>query len=335
MQKPGYQAQINNMTIRATMAGLAAMDSPYPPGGAIQLRTFLEESAKIANEVLLSEQAQREMQDVVRMMMMNNEPTQDYLVNAVLNFADKVIAQAHFDTFEWLRGQALATGTIDWSFNQKNLVVDYGIPAANKLTSRSGTAAYNGSASKFWDDIQSARRALRKYGAVRFLCHPDMADAVRYNTVNNAVAVEAIEASASGIGGVVLARRNADNDTFLPGVDDRVRLETYAREGEVPDTSTPGATVRVPFLPKNKIVAVSAGANNFYMPGDGSTPLPVEALGYTHIAPTIEGGGRMGRWIDVYTPPHAPYEVRGRGVTNGLPVITEPERIVILTSTIS
>jgi hypothetical protein len=37
----------------------------------------------------------------------------------------------------------------------------------------------------------------------------------------------------------------------------------------------------------------------------------------------------------VYTPPHAAYEVRGRGVTNGLPVITEPERIVIMTTTIT
>jgi hypothetical protein len=133
MQKPGYQAQINNLVIRSTMAGLAGMDSPYPTGGAMQLRTFLENTAKIANEVLLSEQAQREMQDMVRMMMFNNEPTQDYLLGSVLNFADKIIAQAHFDTFEWLRGQALATGTIDWTYNNKNLVVDYGIPAANKL----------------------------------------------------------------------------------------------------------------------------------------------------------------------------------------------------------
>jgi hypothetical protein len=335
MQKPGYQAQINNLVIRSTMAGLAGMDSPYPPGGAMQLRTFLENTAKIANEVLLSEQAQREMQDMVRMMMFNNQPTQDYLLGSVLNFADKIIAQAHFDTFEWLRGQALATGTIDWTYNNKNLVVDYGIPAANKLTSRSGNDAYNGSTSKFWNDVQSARRKLRRYGGVRFICNPDTADAIRYNSANNAVAVEAIEASASGIGAVTLRRLAADDAQFSADVDDVVRLETYARQGEVIDTSNPGATVNVNFIPDGKVIAVSTGANNYYQPGDGSTPLPIEALGYTHIAPTIEGGGMMGRWIDVYTPPHAAYEVRGRGVTNGLPVITEPERIVIMTTTIT
>jgi hypothetical protein len=335
MMRPSYEARINNMIIRATMAGLAGMDSPYPPGGAMQLRTFLEESAKIANEVLLSEQAQREMQQIVMMMMVNNEPTQEYLVGSVLNFADKIIAQAHFDTMEWLRGQALSTGAIDWTFNNKNLVVDYGIPAANKLTSRSGTSAYNSTASKFWDDTRDARKLLRKYGAVRFICNPNTADAIRYNSANKAVATEAVEATASGIGSVTLRRLATDDAQFSADVDDTIRLETYARQGEVIDTDNPGATEVVSFIPDGKVIAVSTGANNFYTIGDGSTPLPIEALGYTHISPTIEGGGRMGRWIDVYTPPERPYEVRGRGVTNGLPVITEPERVVILTSTIS
>jgi hypothetical protein len=64
----------------------------------------------------------------------------------------------------------------------------------------------------------------------------------------------------------------------------------------------------------------------------GSTidPAADMALGYTHIAPTVEGNGLPGRWADLGTPDERPWELRGRGVSNVLPVIENPDKLVVL-----
>jgi hypothetical protein len=57
-----YTISSGQMIVRATMAGLVGMDSPYPPSGIIDLSTFLERTAKVANNTTLTEQALRELQ---------------------------------------------------------------------------------------------------------------------------------------------------------------------------------------------------------------------------------------------------------------------------------
>jgi hypothetical protein len=143
-----YQAKTGSMTVRTTMAGLVGMDSPYPEGGLVEVGAFTEETAKVANRVRLPEAALRQLQSVLMHLMLQNRPTVETMQREVLNFADKLIVQAHLDTFEWLRGKALVTGQINWTFNKKQLLVDYGIPAANLLTNRTGNDAYSGSASR-------------------------------------------------------------------------------------------------------------------------------------------------------------------------------------------
>jgi hypothetical protein len=39
-QRRGYHAKAGSMTIKATMAKLVGMDSPYPRGGAMTLQRF-------------------------------------------------------------------------------------------------------------------------------------------------------------------------------------------------------------------------------------------------------------------------------------------------------
>ncbi len=61
------------------------------------------------------------------------------------NFSNALLIQPHLDVAEWLRGQALCTGALAWTFNGLKLEVDYGIPAGNKLTHRTANDAYSGS----------------------------------------------------------------------------------------------------------------------------------------------------------------------------------------------
>jgi hypothetical protein len=322
--RPDYQAKSGTMTVRALMAGLVGQDSPYPETGFIEVSTFDEATAKIANRSRIPEAALRQLQQLLMQMSFAGQPTNEFVQQEALNFLAKVIIQPHLDTMEWLRGQALATSAIDWTFNGKRLLVDYGVPTANKLTSRTGNDAYGGSASKFWVDVRAIRRLLR--GNVRaLLVHPDTLDVIRYNAANSLTAV------AEGTGSVTFRRVNAQGQ-FTQDTGDTITLISYGLEGEIYDLANPGQTKKIPFLPTGKLLGVGNNAGTSYIVGAGSTAPPELALGYTHIGPSVEGGGRPGRWAELYTPQNEPWTFEGRGVTNGLPVLEAPDKVVIATT---
>jgi hypothetical protein len=326
-----YHVDAGTMTVRSTMAGLVGMDSPYPPTGLVELSAFLEQSAKLANEVKLTEQTLRHLQDFLMRMRMGGGNTNEAMVQETLNFLDKVVLQSHLDSAEWLRGQALVFGAINWTFNGKTLSVNYGVPAGNMLTSRTGTAGYGGTASTFWSDIRQLRRKVR--GATLY-AHPDTIDMIRYNTAN------AMAAVSEGDGSITFRRfvANATGPTagvFSADVGDVVSLVAYDREGEVLNPASPGTTTLRPFLERGKILAVGQGGPMGYQPGMGSAtedPRTSGAVGYTHLAPTVEGGGRPGRWSDLYVPENAPWSLHGRAVQNILPVIETPSKIAVATT---
>src|SRR5215207_2270070 len=58
-----YEVKNGAMTVRSTMAGLVGMDSPFPPSGVVDASTFLERSAKIANQVVMTEESLRTLQE--------------------------------------------------------------------------------------------------------------------------------------------------------------------------------------------------------------------------------------------------------------------------------
>ena len=322
-----YQARTAGMTVRATMAGLAAMDSPYPPAGQFELTEFSEETAKIGSRTGLSEAGIREIQQLLMHLRLDDQPTLPRIQQTALNFLDKIVLQAHLDTMEWLRGQALQTGAIAWTFGDKVLSVDYGIDSTFFFTARTSTAAWDSSASEFWTDIKLLRRKLRKYNGIQYIAHPDTIDAIRYNTAN------ALSVVQEGEGGITFRRRAATQDaTYLPGTEDTVTLIPYGLEGEVHDLAHPGQTVTVPFMATGKILAVARGNRRRFEVGDGGTPPSDIALGYTHLAPTVENGGRPGRWADLRVPDDRPWTFEGRGVTNGLPVIEAIDRFAVANS---
>jgi len=329
--KPSYYIDSGNMTVRATMAGLVGMDSPYPPGGVVEMSTFLEQSAKMAIDVPLNEGTLRQIQEMLAQVMLGGGSTKEALSQEALNFLSKVIIQALMDRAEWLRGKALTTGAINWTFNKKNLLVDYGVPAANFLTSRTGNDAYDGSASKFWTDVRAAQRLLH-YSVRAVIAHSTTIDAI----VNNAV--NAAQITAQSVGGMAISRYLTIGGTTVPSTDarDRITIVAYDEEGEIFDPADPENTITVPFMTSGKLLFVGNNNRSGYRVGQGSTDDPTEdlALGYTHLAPTVEGGA-PGRWSRLFTPEGQPWMLRGQGVQNLLPVIEAPKKIVVATTTIT
>lgn len=322
---PDYSVASGDMTIRTTMAGLAGMDSPYPEGGVIQASTFTEQTAKLALAMDLPEKAIRTLQAMVQRLQIAGGNVPETLAREVLNFVDKVLLQAHFDATEWLRGQALSTGTLNWTFNQKVLSVDYSVPSGNKLTNRTGTAGYGGSASEFWNDVKTARRLLK--GNVRaFIAHPDMVDAIIYNSANSLNVLNQTNSS------VTVQRYRGSLERPSTDARETLTLISYGLEGEILDLANPGQTTVKPFMPNTKIVAVGENTGTQFVVGAGANAPVDRALGYTHIGPTVEGSGAPGRWARVFTPENRPWALRGESAANVLPVIEEPTKIVILSS---
>ncbi|MFW6182846.1 MAG: major capsid protein [Chloroflexota bacterium] len=329
-----YQAKAGTMTIRTTMAGLAGMDSPYPPAGLIESGEFLEEAMKVAGETSLSEAALRRLQEIIMELQLRGTGSKETLASEVINFTDKVLIQSMMDRTEWLRAQALVNGEIDWTFNKINWKVTYGIPSDNILSERTGTEAWDESGSEFWADVALLYEKLH-YDVRAFVIHPDTLLAVTANEANN---LEIINQETFAAGGSRTTVRRLLGDNERPSRDFRhqVTLVAYGDEAEVYDTSDPGRTTKVPFMPQKKLLAIGAAGTRGYVVGEGSTADPRDelAIGYTHLAPTVEGGGSPGRWAQVYTPENAPMQLRGRFASNVVPVIENPELIAVASSEI-
>lgn len=334
MNEMTYQAKAGTMTIRTTMAGLAGQDSPYPPVGLVEAGRFSEEALKIGGHSKLTEAALRRLQGILTNLQLNGGNSKEMLASEVINFTDKVLVQALMDRTEWLRAQALVTGSISWSFGDLTWDVSYGIPSDNILAQRTGTAAWDESASAFWDDIRLLYEKLH-YDVAAFVVHPDTLLAITSNSVNN-LEIIAQEQFAAGGSRTTVRRLLGDNERPSRDFREQVTLISYGDEGEVFDTSNPGQTTSVPFMPQKKILAVGRAGTRGYVVGEGSTPDPRDqfTLGYTHIAPTVEGGGQPGRWAQVYTPENSPMQLHGRCASNCIPVLENPELVAIASSEI-
>ena len=340
MPKTDYNIVAGSLIIRTTMAGLVGTSSPYPPGGIMEARQFLEKSAKIAIEVTLEEDALREIQAIIRDMMVAGSSVTEQnamMVQEALNFMEKVVKQAHDDTREWLRGRALIDGSIDWKFNGKHLVVDYKLPAGFIHDQRSGADGYAGATSKFWADHYTALAQLR-YDIRAIITHPTTWQQIANNDANK------FELSQTGPNAYVVRRyRTRGNGETISGDGrDMFSLLTYDREGEIinPDynqlDSTSPKTLIVRMVEPGEILYVANSQRSGYRVGEGATPDPARAasLGYTHIAPTVEAGGAPGVWGDMYTPDEAPWSLVGRGAENSLPVREDVTKVLAKTVTL-
>lgn len=329
---PSYFVRVGSMTLRPTMAGLVGADSPFPPTGLADIGTFVASTAKIANTVPITEMFLRDFHAFLATLG-SDQQSDEAVINTVLNFSNKMLAQPHLDRMELLRGEMVTTGAIDWTFIGKNLLVDYGIPTAHKLATATVNDAYHGSASKWWRDYKVGR-SLLKQRVRAVLAHPDTIEAIVTNPVNNIIitAQDLTTGTVSFIKNVGVVATGP----FIPSPDirERTTIIGYGLEGEILDPATPGETIAVPFFPRGKIVLLGdpergTGEGLGGAVEDEETTLP---LGYTHIGPTTENNGALGRWARVFKPEQRPHGMQGDAVTNGLPVLSSPRKVVILTT---
>ena len=327
-RRTSYSVKGGNIRIVPTMAGLTGMDSPYPPGGQISVSKFLAETGKVANTMTLTEEVLREMQEIMIRNQAQGQSNKEYVAEVILNFTDKVLLQSHRDTFEWLRGQALANGAINWSYGDITLNVDYQIDSERMFSTRTTTSgeAYGESSSLYWEDRRKAHRLLD--GQIEEeVMHIDTFYEIAENPANN---IEIL----SDTDQTFRIRKLVGNNE-RPTTDSRetASIRTYSKEGSIIDASNPEQTQNVPFFPRGKVLYVgSADQSGFDISnvGEGATPdEDGRELGYTHIAPTTEGMGQLGRWLRVFTPEQRPMQLKGEGVTNGLPVVSEDAQLAV------
>lgn len=328
-----YHVEAANMVVRTTASGLVGMDSPYPPGGTVEISTFLEQSAKHAITNRLTEGALRQLQGLMREMQLAGTLGNDFLVNEALNFYQKVVLQALLDTDEWLRAQALVYGAISWTYNKKTLSVNYGIPAANFLTARTNANndSYSDSASAFWTDVLEARRLLR-YNVRAAIMNSATMDKIIGNPANNLEIVSQTNQMFQvrkyrTVGGIVVPESDARYSMMFT---------VYDEEMEVLDTTAgmSGKTQTVKFMPDGKVLYIGQNTYNGYRVGQGSTDNPRNdlELGWHAICPTVEGGGAPGRWGRMYVPEGYPMQLVGEAVENSLPIILANDKIVVATT---
>lgn len=319
-----WEAKSGSMKVITTMAGLVGMDSPYPEGGAIVVETFSEKLAKIAIATRLPEEQLRHLHNFVREVLERGGDSKRAIVDTAFNMLDKLVVQAQQDRSEWLRGQALTTGAIDWTFGKKRLKVDYGIPSASIRAQDTGNDAWHGSASKFWLAVRHIRRTLK--GDVRaIIMHGDTVDSAKYNAANSMATVSEDDGS-------ITFRKLDANGRFTEDIGDRVTIVKYNLEGEVLDLANPGKTIKVPFMPRGVMLGIGNNNNTAFEIGAGSTDEQRNDLGYTHVGPTVEGDFARGPWARLFVPEARPWSLEAEGVKNLLPVIEEVEKIAIATT---
>lgn len=335
-----YDVANSTMSIRTTMAGLTGMDSKFASGGASEISEAIGKTGKIAITAELPEQFLRQLQNLLLRLTAQNQSTLTSIQDTGLNFVNKIIVQAILDREEWLKGQALFTGALDWTFNGKNLKADYGVPAGNFLTPRTGNDAYGGSTSKFWDDWYAAQEILGwKVSAV--IMHPKTLKNILTNAAVNGLQFVTADPATNQF---VLQRlvSRAGNTVVSSDPRDQITIIAYNKEGEIWDLNNPGKTVKVPFAPVGGVLFLGEridAASNVFLVGTGGTELtelenPV-LMGYGHVAPTTEGGGLPGRWSRLYVPQEKPWSLAADGVCNFIPVIQAPNRIVVATTDVT
>lgn len=332
-----YDVTNSTMTIRTTMAGLSGMDSKYSPGGASETSEMSGRTGKITITSELPEQFLRQLQNMLMRLTAMSQDTAMAIQETGLNFVNKVIVQAILDREEWLKGQALFTGGLDWTFNGKTLSADYGIPAENFLAARTGNDRYGGSTSKWWEDYYAAQEILG-WKVTACIMHPTTLKTIMANAeVLNLQFIAADPATNQFMFQRIVSR--GGNSVLSADPRDIITIIAYNKEGEIWDLDNPGQTTKVPFCPPGGVLWVGEridSASNVFVVGAGSTDetlleSPV-LLGYGHVAPTVEGGGLPGRWSRLYVPEERPWTLAADGVSNFIPVIQAPDRIVIGTT---
>jgi hypothetical protein len=344
VEDPSYFVQAAGMLIRSTMAGLVGMDSIPGPVGAAEMNTFLANTAKFGGLANFNEATIRKLQSMAQNVLNRGGNVQsEVTVNAIFNFVDKFLRQPLRDTWEYLAVRACMTGAINWTFEQKTLEVNYGVPSGNLFAQRTLTDSYvagttnDGTTSKFWTDWRAARRILG--GPFRAIATYETITGIADNPANNFFLTNEDE-----FGNVSFERIiNTATDRRSEEIRNRGSLQSYDQSGNIFDLVNRGQTIEVPFLSDGYIICIGRPRRNQFglisNRGDQEGPTGLEdatpragapTIGYTHVGPTVERGGQTGIYANVWVPTEMPMQLHGHAFANALPFILQPDRLVVL-----
>lgn len=329
---PSYHVNGGSMRIYPTMATGMPMDTPPKPIGAVESSFFNENTSKFGGMMHFPEERLRSLQEFANYA--RSQGLQDGLsigaiqaaegkqvVDTLFGFSE-ILLKSQWDNLEYLRGQALYNGAINVTMSETSLVVDYDIPAANKITRTGAGDSYYGTTSKWWPDM---RTIFTKLSNFQIIMNHNTYYSIIDNPANNIRVVNSV--------GMTRDIYKFVGNVEIPSPDarDRAQIILYNKSGS--GLTPKGVVKALPFLPDGKIVVVGELEPDGFELIQGSTPDPTNyyALGYTHIAPTVEGG-RTGIWSRIYTPQGKPFQLLGETVVNALPVITNPKKVMILTT---
>lgn len=341
---PDFDVESGQMEIKTVMAGHVGLDSKLPKGSALQLSNFKGKVAKFGQALELGEEEARQLHKLLLLAQAGQaagRSVQDFMGEAGLNLYTKGPVQACDDTAEYLALQALTKGKIDWTFNGRRLFVDYKVPAANRV-SLVGEQRLSGPNSRFWEVVSQGEKTIK--GSVGILMSQNTLQDVLDNPVHR---IEVLSDTYSAQRNVRTVRvrklprmvANADGTIGYTAetTGDQATSATligFAREGQIIDPTEPGETIGVPMIADNTIAMIGRNDSNQLVSLTG-TPVPVNALGYVHVAPTVEGmwrGEPLGRWGRLFTPENDPYMLVAELVENSLPIIRNSARLFIIES---
>lgn len=323
IRKASYEAKRGSIKVIPTMAGETGNDSPYVPTGDLELDAWSQALAKFSAIGFISENAQIEFQQMRDQLLLRGttDAAATYTRNFLINWMETWVREAFRQQNEYLRGQALGSGQLVL----RGGIVDLGVPAENRKAF-TGLSAFGGSESKFW---QAIRWGDRQVGAVRArLLSWDTLDEIMDNNENS---IAIVDEQVSGQGNVkrVRIRKLVNNgQAFSSDTRDSTTLVAYKGRGKI---KLPDGTLQdVAYFPDKTLSFV--GNNQTQQVAEDGTVTTREALGYTHVGPTVPGNGRPGVWMNGRVPEGRPYHVITEGEERVMTVIEEPKKLAIATT---
>jgi hypothetical protein len=340
-----WQTTGGSLTITPTILGDVAMDSDPAPMGNMQASSFFENISKFGGQMFFNEKQQRELimwENNIRIEAgrnglsgsgdidgqfrsladtgrADNTTVNGRRINTLLAIVESV-KKSNWDTGEWLCGEAFTEGEIVYNFSGLEMNIDYRIPAAN-IKTYAGNDRFDQSTSKWWEFVRFCYSTLEN---PRFYMNQNSYLDVVDNDVNGIREID--------ITGKVrrLERYRSDAITQKNDARERMSVEVYNKAGSIMNPATK-SLVSKPFLKDKRVVVVGElNTSEIELTLGGMTDPDNELrMGYQHIGPTIEGGGRPGIYANIYALPQKPQQLFVDTYTNMLPVIANPKKIII------
>lgn len=345
MNKPTWQVRGGTLTITPTELKLVAMDSIPAPIGNLESTFYSETISKFGGQMFFNEKQQKEMieaeQDARLMASLggraiagdidtqinmvsvtgraDGETINGARINRILGIVDFIRA-AHWNTSESLAGEALTEGKLDEDFSGLGININYDLPVENIVT-YAANDRFDQSASKWWEFV---RFCYKKFKNPQFYGNSNTYFSIAENPVN-AIREQYITGDVRP-----MSKYYPNVITQKEDANERMNFNIYDNAGAVMDA--PNKTlISKPFLKDRRVIVIGdlQTSQIELVQGGVTDPDNNLMLGYTHVGPSVEGGGQPGIYANIYTKEEMPMQLHVLTYVNMLPIIQNPKKLII------